>query len=110
MTGLLLLALQLVLFQRPVTSAYAGQVKTNVVVSVTFADERPSKVCTYIYALDDADFTSPMEAPHCWTPTTDIGSLDVWSNTRLDDGNFKVVFTYRDRPDESIYLVMKVST
>lgn len=104
----LLLALQ-ILFTHPVTNAYAGQVKRDVVVSVTFADTRPSKVCTYFYAIEDADFAYALDA-HCWAPKTDIGSLDVWTNIRLDDGNFKVIISYRDRPDESIYLVMKVST
>jgi hypothetical protein len=104
----LLLALQL--FTHPITGAYAAQVKKDVVISVTFADVRPSKVCTHLYATDDVDMLHDIDRPHCWTPKNSVASLDVWPNLRLDDGNFKVVVSYSNRPDETFALVMKVNT
>jgi hypothetical protein len=101
--------LQAFLFAQPVTSAYAAEVNDDVIVSVTFANERPSRVCTSLYELDDADFGRALDT-HCWVPKTDICSMDVWEKTRIDDGNFKVVVMYRNRPDDTVYLVMKVNT
>lgn len=104
----LFFALQ-ILFARPITNAYAAQVKSDVIVSVTYADIRPTKVCTAMYAMDDTEFRRPLDT-HCWTPTSDIGSLDVWEHTRIDDGNFKVIVVYPGRADDTIYLVIKVNT
>lgn len=109
MASVLLLILQLALFAHPITSAYAGQVKRDVVVNITFADERPTKVCVSFHALDDASLMYPVDT-HCWVPTSDIGSLDTWQGTRLDDGNWKVTVIYPRHPTDTIYLVMRVNT
>lgn len=101
-----LLGLQL--FAVPVTSAYAAQVRSAVVVSVTYADTRPVKVCTFVYALDDAGWLTPLDS-HCWTPQSDVGDLDTWKDMRIDDANFEVVVKYPDRSDR-IYLTLKINT
>lgn len=101
-----LLGLQL--FAVPVTSAYAAQVRSAVVVSVTYADTRPVKVCTFVYALDDAGWTSPVDS-HCWKPTSEIGDLDTWKGMRIDEFNYQVLVKYPDRTD-TIYLTVKINT
>lgn len=102
------LLLQL-LAAHPVTNAYAAQVKHDVVVSVTFGVTRPSKVCAFLYAIDDETMDRSTDA-HCWVPKNDVGSLDVWPNMRLDEGNWKVTVTYPDHETDTVYLVARVNS
>ena len=102
-----LLALQL--FALPVTNAYAAQIRGSVVVSVTYADTLPTRACTFVYALDDASWASPVDS-HCWKPTSVIGDLDTWQGMRIDDANFEVVVKYPDGHSDLIYLTVKINT
>lgn len=106
MTALLLV---LQFFAFPITSAYAVQVKSNVVVSVTYIDIMPTSACVSTYALDDVEMTAPLDT-HCWKPTNSIGEFDTWENERIDMVNFKVVVRYPNRPPVEIALVMKLNT
>ena len=102
-----LLALQL--FALPVTSAYAMQVRGAVVVSVTYADTIPTKACTFVYALDDASWSAPLDS-HCWKPTSVIGDLDTWKDMRLDEFNYQVMVSYPDGHSDKIYLTVRINT
>ncbi len=102
-----LLGLQLFAF--PQTSAYAMQVRSAVVVSVTYADTIPTKACTFVYALDDAGWKAPLDS-HCWTPKSVVGDLDTWKDMRLDEFNFHVIVTYPDGHADLIYLTVKINT
>jgi hypothetical protein len=97
------------LFDRPVTNAYAQQVKDAVVVSVTYEQEIPVVVCVSSYALDDGPMTVPLDS-HCWKPTQVIGDMDVWERTRLDMLNFKVTVRYPKDRIVDIALVWKIDT
>lgn len=84
-------------FTFPVTHAYAQQVKSDVVVSVTYTQEIPRRVCTESFALDDPDMAQPLDT-HCWTPTNPIGDVDTWKGERLDFVNFQVIVFYASGP------------
>jgi hypothetical protein len=105
---ILLLILQL-LTAKPITNSYAGQVKKDVVISVTFTDERPTRVCSYLYATDDEAMAHSIDA-HCYTPKNDIGIFDLWPNMRLDEGNWKVIITYPHQATDVVYLVARVNS
>lgn len=100
--------LTLQLFALPVSNGYAVQVKSDVVVSVTYTNERPERVCTFLYALDDGEMKYPLDT-HCWAPKNVVGDLDVWPNMRIDDGNFVVLIRYPSS-EVKIYLVSKINT
>jgi hypothetical protein len=105
----LLLTLQLFLgspFVSPITNAYAVQIKQDAVVSITYTDVLPLKVCTSAYELDDTDFRAPT-ATQCVTPEKgDIHNFAVWENTRIDFVNFEVVVYY---PNETVRPIMHPS-
>lgn len=101
-----LLALQLFAF--PVTSAYAQQVKQNVIIAVTYAETKPIDVCVTAHALDDVDMRFPT-ARHCWQPKSVIGDVDNWPNERIDMVNFRVTVKYPTRMD-TIDLVWRFDT
>lgn len=103
----LLLALQL--FTYPIINAYAVQVKSNIVISVTYDLRVPVVVCVSSHALDDADLTDPLDT-HCFKPTSTIGDFDTWTNERIDMVNFKVTLRFADGKQEDIALVMKSNT
>lgn len=103
----LLLVLQL--FQLPVTSAYAVQIKDNVVISVTYTTEKAVEVCTYKHALDDEEWTQPLER-NCFKPTSAVGDFSTWQNERIDMVNFKVVVRYQNGKSDVIYLTTRINT
>lgn len=107
MGRILLLLAQL--FAVPVTSAYALQSKQDVIVSVTYTDQKPIDVCTYLYALEDREWSQPIDQ-HCWKPTSAIGDLDVWKGQRLDMVNFKVSVSYPSGAPVDIFLTVKLDT
>lgn len=102
-----LLAAQIFAF--PVANGYAVQVKSDVVVSVTYTDVVPERVCTFLYALDDEEMKYPV-ANHCWEPDNVVGDQDVWPNLRLDEGNFVVTIKNPGKDTIKIYLVSKINT
>lgn len=97
------------LFAFPVTSAYAIQVKQNVVISITYTDVVPRDVCVYAYNVDDIEMTQAIDA-HCWKPKSVMGDLDTWKDERIDMTNFKVLVRYPDGKVVSIALTSKVNT
>lgn len=87
--------LQLSLFLFPITSAYAVQAKKDILIAVTYTTDTPVQVCTEEFALQDIEMTMARDA-HCWTPKTNIGDIDVWENTDINDVNYRVTVRYKD--------------
>lgn len=105
---IIILLLQM-LFAMPVTNAYAAQVKSAVVVSVTYSVAQPLSVCVLKHALDDDNMVAPV-ASHCWAPNNPIGDLDEWKATDLMVWNFEVIIKYPTEPTVVIYLIKRVNT
>lgn len=106
--SIVLLLLQF-LFAFPVTSAYAVQVKKDVVVSVTYTTETPVDVCTYAYEIADTNMVNPTNR-HCWKPKNNIGDTDTWVGERLDMTNFKVSVKYPSGKLDEVFLTLKINT
>ena len=59
---------------------YAAKVDKDIVVTVTYGDPLPTRWCTTIYANDDEAMVSPLEPPHCVTPTDAPSDFDTWKD------------------------------
>lgn len=81
------------LFPKPITHAYALQVKKDVVVSVTYTDQIPRETCVEAFGLDDPAMLAATKE-HCWKPETSLGDLDVWEGESINDWNFRVTVRY----------------
>lgn len=96
-------------FQHPVEYASAKNVGDDVVISVTYTDTLPQRVCVGAYAVEDADFISPQEE-RCFTPSNILGDFYVWPKQSLATlGNILVTITYPSGRKATMALVYKES-
>jgi len=106
--AILLLLAQLVAL--PVTSAYAQQIKKDVVVAVTYTDTVPLQVCSFAYESDDEQMRNPIGEPHCVAKPSPVGDFIVWRNERLDLVNLEVIVRYPGGKTERIRLATRLDT